>query len=322
MMRPFCLLVGTICCWSLLVFSVEAQLGDSNAHNTSPLVVVVMDPLSDRLACDCVEGYAQRKYEYLGEYLESRLDRKVEVYWGNSIALALKDVKADPESVVRADLVIGKHSVIADESKRSNLALEPFAHLTDLNGSTQQTGLVVVRGLDPALMVEDLVGYRVIFGPANCDEKSAAPEKLFRDAEVQLPEKLETADACSVAAQQILESPAEEKIAAVISSYAAPLLEGCGTINKGDLRVVGESEPVPFITAFVNRQLSAGAQAELLEILLAVEQDQDLLKVLETKNGFVRVASESSKPDLDRDQGSALDPSSLSRDSATQKKTR
>ena len=51
--------------------------------------------------------------------------------------------------------------------------------------------------------------------------------------------------------------------AAVISSYAAPLLEGCGTIKKGDLRVVGETEPVPFVAAFATNLLNEDEQAEV-----------------------------------------------------------
>jgi len=46
--------------------------------------------------------------------------------------------------------------------------------------------------------------------------------------------------------------PAQERrpAATVISSYAQPLLEGCGTIKKGDLRVIGETDPMPFVVAF------------------------------------------------------------------------
>ena len=47
----------------------------------------------------------------------------------------------------------------------------------------------------------------------------------------------------------MLENP-EKPTAAVISSYAAALLEGCGTIEKGAIRIIGETEPVPFVTVF------------------------------------------------------------------------
>ena len=50
--------------------------------------MVVMDPLAAPLSCPCVAGYAQRKYEVLGEYLSKRLGRPVVVTFAESIARA------------------------------------------------------------------------------------------------------------------------------------------------------------------------------------------------------------------------------------------
>ena len=50
----------------------------------------------------------------------------------------------------------------------------------------------------------------------------------------------ETTQVCSDGTCKIIEWGDSQKAAAVISSYAAPLLEGCGTIKKGDLRVVAK----------------------------------------------------------------------------------
>ena len=77
------------------------------------------------------------------------------------------------------------------------------------------------------------------------------------------------------------------KAAAVISSYAKPLLEGCGTIKKGDVRVVGETEKVPFITAFVNSTLPGDLREKITASLLNVKQEPALLLSLETRDGFV-----------------------------------
>ena len=108
-----------------------------------------------------------------------------------------------------------------------------------------QTGLIVVRKDDPAKSVNDLKGYRILFSPADCDEKSAATVELLRKHGIQLPDGLETSPSCSNAAVALMEMPATAKAAAVISSYAEPLLEGCGKVKKGDLRVIGGSKPVP-----------------------------------------------------------------------------
>ena len=110
---------------------------------------------------------------------------------------------------------------------------------------------------------EDLNGYRILFGPLECDEKHAAVLDLLKQANVTIPDEIETTVACSDGACKIIEWGDTERAAAVISSYAKPLLEGCGTIEKGELRVIAETEPVPFITAFVNESLPAELQHAL-----------------------------------------------------------
>jgi len=247
-----------------------------------PLTLVVMDPLAAPLACDCVQGYAQRKYENLATFLTNKLKRRVNVYWSESLVNALKQ-KTDG----KVDIVIGKHSVVLHDAKTSKLELLPTASLSGLDGETIQTGLIVVRTADPAKTVADLKGYRILFGPADCDEKSLAPMTLLKQNGVDIPKMPETHPACSTAATALVEFDKSIKAAAVISSYAEPLLEGCGAVKKGDLRVIGTSDPVPFVTAFVNSKLSKEDQAAIHEALLDVSTDGELLISLETLDGFV-----------------------------------
>jgi len=70
-----------------LAFSMPAALADeeNRLHSAAsgpaddlPLRIVVMDPLSARLACDCVAGYARRDYDRLATFLRQRLGRPVE----------------------------------------------------------------------------------------------------------------------------------------------------------------------------------------------------------------------------------------------------
>jgi ABC-type phosphate/phosphonate transport system substrate-binding protein len=246
------------------------------------LTLVVMDPLSAPLACDCVQGYAQRKYELLGDFLTRRLGRPVKVFWSESLVRALAE-----QTEGRADLVIGKHSVVLHDAKQAKRTYTPIASLTGKDGSTTQTGLLVVRAADPAQSVADLKGYRIFFGPDDCDEKSLAPRVLLQRQGVPLPEKLEVYPACSNAATALVELSAEARAAAVISSYAEPLLEGCGTVKKGDLRVIGVSDPVPFITAFVSDALSPSERTAIQAALLDVATEAELLIGLETGLGFV-----------------------------------
>lgn len=270
------------CTTLCVLFAFAILSGTSRADaESSPLTLVVMDPLAGPLACDCVKGYAQRKYEALGTFLSAHLKREVNVVWAESLEVALE------KSGGKADLIIGKHSVVLADTREAKREFRPLARLTDLKDQTTQTGLIVVRKSDPAKTVADLTGYRILFGPADCDEKSAAPMKLLATHNISLPSPVETAASCSNAAVTLMELPADAKAAAVISSYAGPLLEGCGKIQKGDLRVIGESEPVPFITMFAAASLGAQDVDAISAALDAVGFDAQLLIDLETASGFV-----------------------------------
>lgn len=247
------------------------------------LVVVVTDPLSAELSCDCVKGYAQRNYDKLGKYLESRLGRPVAVVYSTSLAGALTR-----KSNGRADLVIGKDSVVRAAGPANKLTLTRLVALTDKDGKTTQTGIICVPASDKALTPADLKGYTIYFGNPDAEEKSAAAIQVFKDFGVELPAKLETCDTCTTSAQRVVEeAKGGKRVATVISSYAQPLLEGCGTIKKGELRVIGETEPVPFIAAFATGSLSPAQREAVKAALLEVGKDQDLCKALETKMGFV-----------------------------------
>ncbi len=275
-----------LCAWfvCLASTSVFAQNEDEKA-----LTLVVMDPLCDRLACDCVEGYAQRKYEALGEYLEKQTHRKVEVFWGESIQAALEETERTP------DIIIGKHSVVLHNCQAINVEVKPVAQLTGKDGSVMQTGLIVVRKNDPAVTVADLQGYRIFFGPQDCDEKSKAPMELLQTNGITLPEEPEVSGACSQAATKLVDLDQDIKAAAVISSYAEPLLAGCGTIQKGDLRVIGISGEVPFVTAFLNAELSTASQKSIISALLSSGDNEGLVEALETQAGFVPFSEASEK---------------------------
>lgn len=258
----------------------------SSAH-AAPLVMVVMDPLAKELSCPCVKGYAQREYPKLAEFLGARLGRKVEVVFSESLVTALQKT---PNG--RADIVFGKDSVVKYDAKKLKLTLRPAAALSDKNGLTTQTGLIVVPEGDAAQTAADLKSHLLVFGPEDCDEKNAAAIVLLKKNGIAIPSKLETAVGCEEGALKILELPAGERGAAVISSYAKPLLEGCGTVPKGALRVVGETAPVPFIAAFTAGDLPDDLQQRMRAALLALAAEPKLCLAMESKQGFVAAASE------------------------------
>lgn len=254
------------------------------AEKKDGLTLVVMDPLAGPLACSCVAGYAQRDYEKLAKHLGTKLGRPVTVVFSSSLDAATK--KSDG----KADVIIGKDSVVRAQAGKAKMTAVPVAALTDKEGKTTQTGLVVVAGKDPAVSAADLKGYKVLFGEAAAEEKHAAARTLFKDLGVEMPAKPDTCPTCTDGAKAVVAAFAkEEKVAAVISSYAQPLLEGCGTVKKGDLRVVGITDPVPFIVAFVNDKLPEATRTDIQKALLGIGTEKDLLAAMETKSGFVEL---------------------------------
>lgn len=250
----------------------------------APFVLAVMDPLAAPLSCPCVEGYAQRDYRVLGSWLQKRLGREVRVGFGESLKTALEDIGANG-----ADLVIGKDSVVRADG--AAVGVTPIAQLTGRRGKTTQTGLLVVAAGDPAQAAADLKGYEFYFGPKECDEKHNAAVTLLKSAGIT-PEVSHVSAACSDGAATIVQRFADDpetRAVAVISSYAAPLLEGCGTINEGDLRVVGETEPVPFVTAFVTDRLDGDQRETVATALLDIVADPAVMQSLETLRGFTPI---------------------------------
>jgi hypothetical protein len=139
-----------------------------------------------------VKGYAQRDYNKLGEYLAEKLGREVVVTFGESLDKGLVDVDGG-----RADIVIGKYSVVTADGKRAGKKLKRVADLTGKDGSTTQRGMVVVRADDPAKTVADLRDYQVVLGPADCDEKNSAIRELFAEHGIKLPADCPITASCS-----------------------------------------------------------------------------------------------------------------------------
>jgi ABC-type phosphate/phosphonate transport system substrate-binding protein len=235
--------------------------------------MLVLDPLSAKNACACVAGYAQRDYAALAGYLGEALKTPVCPQFGAVLA-------GQPA------IVVGKQTEIEHAAKTAGLRLTRVAALTDRKGSTNLHGLFVVRAKDPAKSLADLKGKRFLFGPAGSDEKHAAALAVLKEAGVPLPAKIEARDTCNQSAADVAENKAD---AAVISSYAMPLLEGCGTIGKGELRIVGRTADVPFIALYVTSQFPVATLPELQKALDKVAADRPLLDKLESANGFVVV---------------------------------
>lgn len=252
------------------------------APASPPRAMLVMDPLAKDLACACVGGYAQRDYRALATELSRATGQRLEPVFADELGKGLRLAGNRPVA-----LVIGKESVVRSDAADRGLPLAPLCRLTDREGRTTLTGVFVVRKNDPARTLADLSGRRVFFGPADSDEKHRAALAALAQAGVKPPEKPETKAGCTESAACVVEDDSTPGAAGVISSYALPLLEGCGNVPPGALRVLAETRPVPFVTVFVTTNTPPALVTRLHTALLGVAGQTALLKRLESKSGFV-----------------------------------
>jgi ABC-type phosphate/phosphonate transport system substrate-binding protein/outer membrane protein assembly factor BamB len=277
---------------SLIIFSIANKTTNSSLNKaegySEELHIVVMDPLSARLACACVEGFAQRDYDELANFLSKQLNRKIDLSYGENLA-ELARINSTP-----IDIVIGKESLVLYDAKKAGIDLRPIARLTGQDGNTTLQGLFIVRADDPAKSIEDLKEHRILFGPFYETEKSQAAVKALNKAQIPLPVQLEASPSCNTAALAVFENDAD---AAVISSYALALLEGCDTIDKGVIRVIGKTEPVPFITVFASDSVTQKDEEKVLQSLIKASENKELLKKMESKAGFISIKKNSKKQD-------------------------
>ena len=272
-MNRFFLTLSLVFCFGIQILAAE------------PFIIAVMDPLAKELACDCIDGFAQRDYQALADRLKQTGNpafAEIELVFATSIPMATAQ-----SSKKRIDTIIGKDTVVRAELQKAKIAATAIARLTNKHGSTDFTGLVVAAADDPAKSVADLKNHQVLFGPPECEEKHAAAIKLFEKHGITVPKQPEIAERCVDAGLTILENESDRPIAAVVSEYALALLEGCKTIEKGALRVIDKTEPVPFISVFVMETIDKRVINELYIVLVECHQDSKLLEVLETKEGFV-----------------------------------
>ena len=197
----------------------------TDAANEPPLCLVIMDPLASRLSCPCVEGYAQRDYNALAAYLETTLRREVRLGFGESIEAGLKSAGCG-----HADIVIGKDSVVRADGAKAATGVEPICALADENGDCTTRGLFVVPADDAAESVGDVLDYAIYIGTSEHSEKHGMALDALREAGLPEPYDVHEVHSCSDAAAEILELVQPAQAVAVISSYAEPLLEGCGTV--------------------------------------------------------------------------------------------
>jgi len=264
-----------------LLLAASCASGEPPKTRPEPILLVVMDPLAKELACACVKGYAQRDYRKLAARLESALKQRVSIEFSDDLAESMAGV-----SLGREVIVVGEQWMVAHGAKPAGLKFHPVCELTGLDGSTTLTGSFVARSDDPAKELKDIAGRKVFFGLAEADEKQAAALAALRAAGVEPPVKPDKRASYSDAALDMLDSQLSPPPVAVIPSYALPLLEGCGSVKPGNLKVIGKTQPVPFIMVFVADTIPAEKEQKILKTLLDLKSNAKLLKAMESRDGF------------------------------------
>ncbi len=254
----------------------------NDAAMRKPIVLVAMDPLAKELACACVRGYAQRDYHLLAAHLSKELGQKVVVRFSDDLTNSITELDPGQEAIV-----VAKYSVVLHDAPGAGFKYRALCQLTGKDGSTVLTGYFVAKMSDTATKIQDVGGRRMLFGTPNADEKYSAAIDALKSAGVPLPKVIETRNACSDAALDVVDSTETPPPVGMISSYALPLLEGCGSIKKGDLKIIGQTAAVPFVTVFCSAGMSAEKQQKILDALLAITKSSKLMKAMETKKGFV-----------------------------------
>jgi len=264
-----------------LLLSSDALPGKPPTTAPEPLLLIVMDPLSKELACACVKGYGQRDYRKLAAQLERAIKQHFRIEFSDDLTESMVGVGPGREVIV-----IGDRSLVEHGAKTAALKCHPTCELTGLDGDTMLTASFVARSDDPAKTLNDLSGRIVFFGVAVADEKHAAGLAALAAAGVEPATKTENRASYSDAVLDMMDSQLSPPPVAVIPSYALRLLEGCGSVKPGSLKVIGTTQHVPFITVFVADSIPTDKEEKILKTLLGIKGDAKLLKAMESRDGF------------------------------------
>ena len=255
--------------------------GSAIGKPREPLTLVVMDPLAKELACACVKGFGQRDYRKVAARLEKAIKQPVKIEFSDDLAETLAGTNPGREVIV-----IGDHSLVAHGAKKAGLKSHPICDLTDVDGNTTLPALFIARSDDSAQELKNLAGRKILFGVADADEKHAAAMSALRDTGAE-PATTSQCGSFSEAALDVLDSQSSPAPVAVIPGYAMRLLEGCGSVKPGSLRVIGKTRAVPFIRVFVSDSIPADKEEKLIASLLSIKSDAKFLNAMESRDGFI-----------------------------------
>ena len=258
------------------------------APRSEGVLLVVMDPLAKELACACVKGQGQRDYRKLAAHLRAAIAQPVGIEFTDDLTETLSQTGKG-----RHLIIVGDRSRVSAEARAANLTIQPVCELSGPDGSTSLAGSFVVQASDPAKGLSDLRSRKFLFGMPKTDGKYAAALAALKAAGIEPGPDSAIRPNYTEAALDVIDSSASPAPVAVIPAYGPALLTGCGSVRQGELRVIGTTAPVPFITVFFSESFAAAKHQSIINSLLAVSKDAQLLESLESRDGFKPLARES-----------------------------
>jgi len=248
------------------------------AERSPTLTMLIMDPLSLPLSCACVDGKGQRQYNRLKDHLEKGAGVKVNLVYDESLILARKRTE---ETI---QLIVGKDSMVRFDAKQASIGLQPMASLTDRDGKTGLSGSFIVRHDSGITNLAQLSDRHIALGPEEDHEANGAAREYLQRMTPSARNRIEICGSMDSAALMVHDGEAD---AAVISDFLLPLMEGCGKLDKGTVRAIAKTDPIPFIKIFATDALPTAIRRRLLSALDSVKMKRELLDALESRDGFI-----------------------------------
>ena len=230
-----------------------------------PLVIGICDPLAVETASDCERASALRTYDTFARTLHAQLGRR--------IVLRYYPFDAQIAAAIRSrsiDAAIAKAWTILSASCSQPLPFDRIADLPTAKGSTDLTGVFIVRADSPVRTLKDLNAKSILIGPVTAYEKSFAVRQSLTEADVA-PSRFEVLDGCIPLAAALLEKSSD---AGVISSYVADF-DGLWLLGgAAQFREIARTVPVPFLSFAVSAELPTIERAAIRDAILAMTGSQ------------------------------------------------
>lgn len=155
------------------------------------------------------------------------------------------------------DVIIGPYSVVEHAARQAEIQVRAVASLTDPDGCTDTRGSFLVRADSPVKTLNDLRGKHVLFGPPEVAESHAAAIAALKAGGVEVPTSVDSEEHHSVAALSVVTKEAD---VAVLPAFGWRRVVGCGTVPDGLLKVIDNTDPVPFTTVWVTDAIDRDAE--------------------------------------------------------------